>query len=233
MNAYSVDFSAVYLDLVTRYLRDIEIFANHHWIIWLRSVSCRMSPAQALCFRSLYSMIRSCMEEIHIDVTRTPLITPWLILKYVRGAWTYKMVALGNRKLRLNMLFSLSSPSWFGYISYALTLSLYICDQVLAAPTTLPTITTSSGTYSGSVNLDAEVEFYLGIRYAQPPLGSLRFAAPVPITTPPTGTQDGTNFGNACAQQVRFFFLLATTSNSNYGFSPYQKRSPCYTEVHH
>ena len=97
----------------------------------------------------------------------------------------------------------LSSSTWLSQVAPALCWSIFFSDTVaLAAPTTVPTITTTSGTYSGSVNQAAGVEFYLGIRYAEPPLGSLRFTAPVPITTPPSGTQDGTNFGDACAQQV-------------------------------
>ena len=83
--------------------------------------------------------------------------------------------------------------------SFFVLLSRYIA---VAAPTPSPTITTSSGTYAGSVNQQADVETFLGLRYGQPPVGSLRFKAPVAVSTPPTGVQDATNFGNACAQQV-------------------------------
>ena len=59
-------------------------------------------------------------------------------------------------------------------------------------------VTLSSGTFRGlTVN---GTDHWLGIPYAQPPLGSLRFEAPVPISRPVGGTQDALNFSYACPQ---------------------------------
>ena len=77
----------------------------------------------------------------------------------------------------------------------------FILTPFLSQPS--PIISTTSGSYVGTVNHNAGVEVFLGIRYAEPPVGQLRFAAPVPVTNPPIERQDGTKFGNACAQQVR------------------------------
>ena len=60
--------------------------------------------------------------------------------------------------------------------------------------------TLSSGTFRGlAVN---GTERWLGIPYAQPPLGSLRFEAPVPISRPVESIQDALNFSYACPQPL-------------------------------
>jgi carboxylesterase type B len=61
-------------------------------------------------------------------------------------------------------------------------------------------VTLSSGTFRGlTVN---GTDRWLGIPYAQPPLGSFRFEAPVPISRPVEGIQDALNFSHACHQPL-------------------------------
>ncbi|CZR67950.1 related to triacylglycerol lipase V precursor [Phialocephala subalpina] len=61
-----------------------------------------------------------------------------------------------------------------------------------------PTITTLNGTYAGAYNGNYGVESFLGIPFAQPPIGSLRFRTPQPLNTSWTGTKDATEYGNQC-----------------------------------
>lgn len=74
----------------------------------------------------------------------------------------------------------------------------------LLAPTTAtaqdqPVVRTSGGAVAGKVQ--AGVEAYLGIPYAAPPVGPLRWHAPRPAKAW-TGTRDATRFGPACYQAV-------------------------------
>jgi carboxylesterase type B len=62
------------------------------------------------------------------------------------------------------------------------------------------TVDTTSGAVHGFINDTAPaVRQFLGIPYAEPPLGSLRFAPPRPKTA--HGPIDATHFGNSCMQQ--------------------------------
>lgn len=56
----------------------------------------------------------------------------------------------------------------------------------------------STGTFRGTSV--AGVERWLGIPFAQPPVGPLRFKAPVPITKRSSEVKDASTFGNACPQ---------------------------------
>ncbi|KAJ8064694.1 hypothetical protein OCU04_007015 [Sclerotinia nivalis] len=63
------------------------------------------------------------------------------------------------------------------------------------------TVQTTSGPVNGHAALnESQVSEYLGIPFAKPPLGDLRFAAPVAYNG--TATLNGTNFGYSCPAQV-------------------------------
>ncbi|KAF8588227.1 alpha/beta-hydrolase [Ramaria rubella] len=63
-------------------------------------------------------------------------------------------------------------------------------------------VKTGIGTFQGTSNATSGLESWLGIPFAQPPVGKLRFKAPVAITTPFDGIQQATSFGSACPQPV-------------------------------
>lgn len=61
-----------------------------------------------------------------------------------------------------------------------------------------PSVDLSNGTYHGVSNEHYNQEFFLGIPYAQPPTGSLRFAPPQPIDESWDEPRDATKYGNIC-----------------------------------
>ncbi len=81
---------------------------------------------------------------------------------------------------------------------------------VVFAAVTFPTIQSAAAQASLVVRLTSGefqglsvangTERWLGIPFAQPPTGSLRFKAPVEISNPPRGTVSAFTFGNACPQ---------------------------------
>ena len=62
-----------------------------------------------------------------------------------------------------------------------------------------PRVATSSGAVQGTTDPRTGTHAFRGIPYAEPPVGDLRFKAPVPVT-PGKGVLDATRFGSACAQ---------------------------------
>ncbi|KAH7883016.1 Alpha/Beta hydrolase protein [Phlebopus sp. FC_14] len=62
-----------------------------------------------------------------------------------------------------------------------------------------PLVTLDYGTFQG-FDSAANTESFLGVPFAQPPLGNLRFNKPLP-PLPFNGVRNATSFGNACPQQ--------------------------------
>ncbi|KAJ7086183.1 alpha/beta-hydrolase [Mycena belliarum] len=60
-------------------------------------------------------------------------------------------------------------------------------------------VTLNTGTFRG-VSTANGTEKWLGLRFAEPPVGSLRFKAPVPIERGSRGITNASSFGNACPQ---------------------------------
>ncbi|KAH8646868.1 lipase [Xylariales sp. PMI_506] len=63
-----------------------------------------------------------------------------------------------------------------------------------------PTAATINGTYEGAYLSGWDQDVFLGIPYAQPPLGPLRFKAPQSINTSFTETRTATSYGYSCQQ---------------------------------
>ena len=85
-----------------------------------------------------------------------------------------------------------------------------------------PVVQTDSGAVVGKVeNLPhgKSVHEYLGIPYAEPPVGKLRFVAPTPVK-PWSGIKNATEFGASCVQLESLPFLGIEKTHS--GMSLYR-----------
>ncbi|KAJ6086407.1 hypothetical protein N7467_005321 [Penicillium canescens] len=62
----------------------------------------------------------------------------------------------------------------------------------------VPTVTVRNGTYSGVRSATYAQDFFLGMPYAQQPVGNLRFAVPQPLNESWEGTRDAKNYSDIC-----------------------------------
>ncbi|KAF4981689.1 hypothetical protein FZEAL_2576 [Fusarium zealandicum] len=67
-----------------------------------------------------------------------------------------------------------------------------------AVPHATPSVHLSNGTYVGSHNARYAQDLFLGIPYAKPPVGSLRFAPPQPLTESFNGSRSATEYSLMC-----------------------------------
>ncbi|XP_063147410.1 cholinesterase-like [Candoia aspera] len=87
-------------------------------------------------------------------------------------------------------------------------LGLCFCQLISSAPTENdPVVVTSSGPIKGVrlLTRSGAVTAYLGVPYAEPPVGKLRFQKPVPHQ-PWSHVLEATRFGKACHQRTSFGF---------------------------
>lgn len=80
------------------------------------------------------------------------------------------------------------------------TILLALCALAVRAASSSLVVNTTSGAFQGVLTNNG-TEHWLGIPFAQPPVGKLRFKAPAPITTIPSGIKNASTFGDACPQQ--------------------------------
>ncbi|KAH9210120.1 triacylglycerol lipase [Leptodontidium sp. 2 PMI_412] len=92
--------------------------------------------------------------------------------------------------------------------------NLAFAGPLKVTPGAAPTATVKNGTFNGVYNAEYAQDFFLGIPYAQPPVGDLRFRNPAPLNTTWDGSTDATEFSSACY---------------NYGLPPASAGSP-YSE---
>ncbi|KAJ6488120.1 alpha/beta-hydrolase [Mycena vitilis] len=84
-------------------------------------------------------------------------------------------------------------------LMWAALVSVAQCLSVVAASTGALDVSLEIGTFRG-VSTVTGTEKFLGIPFAEPPVGPLRFKAPVPIAKASNGVNNASSFGNACPQ---------------------------------
>ncbi|XP_054165658.1 cholinesterase 2-like [Oppia nitens] len=80
---------------------------------------------------------------------------------------------------------------------------LYLVHQTVCTDSR-PLVTTSSGVVRGQTLYlnNKKIDQYLNIPFAEPPVGRLRFAKPVPLKTPQNEIINGIYPGNSCIQDI-------------------------------
>ncbi|CAN8096672.1 unnamed protein product [Discula destructiva] len=87
--------------------------------------------------------------------------------------------------------------------------------QALAAAASAPLVTTKNGTYQGRYLGEWNQDLFLGMPYAQPPLGDLRFRRPQSINTSFSGVREASEYGYSCMQYHTSFNLSEDCLNIN------------------
>lgn len=76
---------------------------------------------------------------------------------------------------------------------------LALSSSALAAPTKdAPTVRVKNGTIAGVHSTSYDQDFFLGVPFAQPPLGDLRFRQAQPLNTSWKGTRDAKQYATHC-----------------------------------
>ncbi|KAH8094624.1 alpha/beta-hydrolase [Cristinia sonorae] len=95
-------------------------------------------------------------------------------------------------------MLSLYKRAYHGLLALFSFASTLLLSPVLAAQPPLQ-VKLTSGTFTG-LSISNGTERWLGIPFAQPPVGRLRFKAPVAISHPSAAAKTAATFGNACPQ---------------------------------
>ncbi|KAF2671877.1 alpha/beta-hydrolase [Microthyrium microscopicum] len=85
--------------------------------------------------------------------------------------------------------------------SSGISLLALVATRIVAAPTGsagAPTVTVKNGTYEGLHSAEYKQDFFLGVPYAQPPLGDLRFRIPQSLNKTWTGVHAAKAYSPEC-----------------------------------
>lgn len=80
----------------------------------------------------------------------------------------------------------------------AITGILALCAATAASSIGDPRVQVKNGTYIGTRNSAYKQDYFLGIPYAQQPVGNLRFTVPQPLNETWTEERNAKEFSNIC-----------------------------------
>lgn len=112
------------------------------------------------------------------------------------------------------------------YYSFAALLSSTLLSSTVTGAginATSPSATVKNGTYVGKHVLEWQQDQFLGIPYAIPPVGPLRFARPKSLDTAFTGIRNATEYGFSCYQYSNPNFTLSEDCLTLNGKSIFQR----------
>jgi carboxylesterase type B len=79
-----------------------------------------------------------------------------------------------------------------------------------------PLVTVENGTYAGKYVSEWQQDQFLGIPYAIPPLGSLRFARPESLNTSFTGIRNATQYGFSMYTTKTYFISFNVSQSAKH-----------------
>ena len=120
----------------------------------------------------------------------------------------FKKKLVSIRRLRVSMR---SRPLRSSLCS-ALVLAIAAAWAAPAIAEPAPRAVTLDGIFQGKLDATGQMREFLGIRYAQPVIGNLRWKSPQPVA-PSLLAQDATQFGNHCPQPASPFGNGTTTED--------------------
>jgi triacylglycerol lipase len=91
---------------------------------------------------------------------------------------------------------------------FAIVFALWTAVNAAPASKSSPTVTVRNGTYAGVHSSAYNQDFFLGIPYAQQPVGNLRFTVPQSLNTSWDDTRDAKEYSDICVGYgVRIFIF--------------------------